>query len=139
MTAERRRFPGRTDALGQVSAFVEGRCNELAAGRAATLRLLLVAEELFINVVEHGSGGDSEAHVTITVRDCGEEVELVAEDEAAPFDPFAGPTRLPPAEAAVRAPGGLGRLLVTGVSARHAYERRGRQNRVTVAVRKAGR
>jgi serine/threonine-protein kinase RsbW len=139
MTAERQSFPARTEALAQVSAFVEGRCGELAAGRPATLRLLLVAEELFVNAVEHGYGGDGGGSVTITVRECGDEVELIAEDEAVPFDPFAGlqsPDCGP--DPASRPPGGLGRLLVAGVSVRHAYERRGRRNRVTVAVRKAG-
>ena len=138
MTAERQAFPARTDALAQVTAFVERRCAELHAGRPATLRLLLVAEELFVNTVVHGYGGDSRATVTLTVRDCGDEVELIAEDRARAFDPFASQRPVAAdADPAARPVGGLGRVLVTGVSARHSYERRGRRNRVTVSVRKA--
>lgn len=112
-----------------VSAFVERRCAELRAGRHATLRLLLVAEELFINTVVHGYGGDSRAEVRLTVRARGREIELVAEDSAPAFDPF---DHVPRPWA--REVGGLGRALVAGISSRHRYERRGRRNRVIVAV-----
>ena len=137
MTAERQRFRARADALPRVCAFVERRCRELGAGRQATLRLILVAEELFINTVVHGYGGDSRRQVALAVRDSGAEIELIAEDGARAFDPF---ERIPqpvavadPRDAAL---GGLGRALVAGVSSRHSYERRGRSNRVTVAVLK---
>lgn len=133
MTAERQRFPARADALPRVSAFVERRCRELGAGRQAALRLILVAEELFINTVMHGYGGDSGSHVTLSVRDAGHEIELVAEDGGPAFDPFDRIPRPPTGDAAA---GGLGRVLVAGVSSRHAYERRGRRNRVTVGMLK---
>lgn len=139
MTAERQRFAARAEVLPRVSAFVERRCRQLGASREAALRLILVAEELFINTVMHGyAGGGGGRQVSLTVRDAGHEIELVAEDDAAPFDPF---QRVPPPAARAgprEAPaGGLGRVLIAGVAARHAYERRGRRNRVTVAVRKS--
>ena len=137
MTAERQRFRARADALPRVCAFVERRCRALGAGRQATLRLILVAEELFINTVIHGYGGDSRRQVALVVRDAGAEIELIAEDGAAAFDPF---DRVPqpvavadPRDAAL---GGLGRALVAGVSSRYSYERRGQRNRVTVGVLK---
>ena len=135
MTAERQRFPARADALPRVSAFVERRCRELGAGRPAALRLILVAEELFINTVMHGYGGNSPKHVTLIVRDAGTEIELVAEDDAPAFDPFEKIPKISadPKDASV---GGLGRVLVAGISSRHGYERRGRRNRVTVGVLK---
>ena len=137
MTAERQRFQARVDALPRVCAFVERRCRELGAGRYATLRLILVAEELFINTVTHGYGGDSRRQVALAVRDSGAEIELVAEDGAPAFDPFdevPQPVAVTdPRDAAI---GGLGRALVAGVSSRHRYERCGRRNRVTVGVLK---
>lgn len=133
MSAERQRFPARADAWPRVSAFVEGRCLKLGADRRAALRLILVAEELFINTVMHGYGGAARRSVTLTVRDAGREIELVAEDSAPAFDPFRSVARPDPGTGVV---GGLGRALVAGVSSRHAYERRGRRNRVTVRVAK---
>ena len=137
MTAERQRFPARADALPRVRAFVERRCRELGASRQAALRLVLVAEELFINAVLHGYRGSSRRQVTLAVRDAGAEIELVAEDGAPAFDPFGKVPRstaaTDPREAAV---GGLGRVLVAGISSRHSYERCGRRNRVTVGMLK---
>jgi serine/threonine-protein kinase RsbW len=134
MTAERQNFPARTDALAAVTAFVERRCAALRVGRRASLRLQLVVEELFINTVVHGYGGDSADTITLTVRSVGPEIELIAEDTAMAFDPFANvPARDDPLAGPV---GGLGRVLIAGMASRHAYERRGRHNRVTVGVLK---
>lgn len=139
MTAERQRFPARADVLPRVCAFVERRCRRLGAGRQAALRLILVAEELFTNIVMHGYAGGSLRKVTFTLRDAGAEIELVAEDDAPAFDPF---RRLAAAGAQTEAReppvGGWGRRLIAGMSSRHHYERVGRRNRVTVGVRKHG-
>ena len=131
MTAERQAFPARTDALPSVTAFVESRCAALGAGRPATLLLMLMAEELFINTVVHGYGNDGRCQVDLAVRDCGLEVELVAEDSAGEFNPFEGVTVPAPADAVV---GGYGRVLLVGLSSRQSYERQGPRNRVTVGV-----
>lgn len=131
MTAERQAFPARTDALPKVAAFIESRCAAIGAGRPATLLLLLMAEELFINAVVHGYGNDGRRRVNLSVRDCGPEVELVAEDSAREFNPFHD---VPvPSEPTV---GGYGRLLLAGLSSRKSYERQGPCNRVTVGVLK---
>ena len=131
MTAERQAFPARTDVLPRVTAFVESRCAALGADRGATLLLMLMAEELFINTVVHGYGNDGRRRVNLSVRDCGLEVELVAEDQARAFNPFEGVVA--PLEPTV---GGYGRQLLTGLPARQSYERQGPRNRVTVGVLK---
>jgi serine/threonine-protein kinase RsbW len=133
MTAERQAFPARTDVLPTVNAFVERRCADLGVGRATTLLLQLMAEELFINTVVHGFGNDGRRRVSLEVRDCGTEVELVAEDNARAFNPFDGAPAVAPAADRV---GGYGRVLLMGLSARQSYERRGPCNRVTVFVPK---
>jgi anti-sigma regulatory factor (Ser/Thr protein kinase) len=136
MTAERQSFPARTEMFPQVAAFVEKRCAALGVDRQATLRLLLVAEELFINTSVHGYR-DRGGAVTLTVRDSGGEVELIAEDGAQAFNPFADLAQpVAPADPRDAAIGGLGRALVAGISSRHAYERREGRNRVTVGVLK---
>jgi anti-sigma regulatory factor (Ser/Thr protein kinase) len=133
MTAERQAFPARTDALPKVTAFVESRCAAVGAGRGATLLLMLMAEELFINTVVHGYGNDGRRRVNLAVRDCGPEVELVAEDSARAFNPF---DAVPAPASDDPAVGGYGRLLLTGLSSRKSYERQGPRNRVTVGVLK---
>lgn len=139
MTAERQTFPARTGALAEVTRFVETRAAVLGLPRQATLKLLLAAEELFINIVVHGYGGDCAEQVDISVCDAGNEVELVSEDRGPPFNPFAQLPVLSQAQDPDARPiGGLGRVLVAGLSSRHGYERRGACNRVTVFVVKAG-
>lgn len=132
MTAERQAFPARTDALPKVSAFIEQRCADLGVGRPVTLLLLLLAEELFINTVIHGYGNDGRRRIDLAVRDCGPEVELVAEDSARAFNPFVGISSEAPEERV----GGYGRLLLVGLSSRQSYQRDGQLNRVTVGVAK---
>lgn len=122
--------------MPRVSAFVERRCRELGADRRAALRLILVAEELFINTVMHGYGGNPSRPVALAVRRSGREIELVAEDGGPAFDPFRGVARAPAdARSGV---GGLGRVLVSGITSRQHYERRGGRNRVTVWVLRDG-
>lgn len=133
MTAERQAFPARVDALPAVSRWVEDRCARLGLGRPATLLLMLMAEELFINVAVHGFGNDGRRRIRLAIRDCGPEVELVSEDNAPAFDPFRDlPAPVPAGERV----GGYGRRLLVGLSSRRSYQRRGRRNCVTVGVHK---
>ena len=133
MTAKRQAFPARTDALPGVSAWVENRCVQLGLARPATLLLMLMAEELFINAAIHGYGNDGRRRIWLAIRDCGAEVELVAEDNAPAFDPF---REVPAAAPSGDRIGGYGRRLLLGLSSRQAYQRRGPRNCVTVGVRK---
>jgi serine/threonine-protein kinase RsbW len=137
VTAERRVFPARAAALAEVSDFVERACAGLAAGGEATLRALLVAEELFINSVIHGYGGDSPGSVRLALRDRGRDLELTVEDDAPEFDPFANlAPLLAGSDPAHRAVGGLGRILVAELTSTREYARRGGTNRVTVGILK---
>lgn len=135
VAAERQTFPARTDSLPAVCAFVDARCAELGVQPRIALRLRLVAEELFINAVDHGYGGDCDRDVELTVRSSGADIVLVQEDAGRPFDPFAS---VKPAMASgdpeARPVGGLGLVLVAGLSSRHAYERDGARNRTTVSL-----
>lgn len=122
------RFAARPEVLPGLRGFIEEACGALGADGPATLRIALVAEELFLNSVLHGYGGQSgEVRLTLDLRD--EELRLVAEDEAPAFDPFAA---LPEPDTATPRVGGLGRVLVAGLATRHRYQRLAGCNRVTV-------
>ena len=119
-------------------AFVEYRCNTLGLPRGAALRVELIAEELFVNAVDHGYRGDASQDVSIGLRDAGAEVELAVEDRAAEFNPFAE-IEAPHASSNPdeRPIGRLGRALVVGLSTRRQYVRVDGGNRITVAVLKS--
>jgi serine/threonine-protein kinase RsbW len=116
-----------------VSAFVESAVRGMDA--RLLLRLRLAVEELFVNTVTHGHGGDSDASVDVTVRIDGDRVVLIYEDSAPAFDPFASvehPDAAAPVDA--RGVGRLGVFLITQIAERCEYTRADERNCVTVEL-----
>ena len=113
-------------------AFIAQRAAVLKLPRATSLRLQLVAEELFTNTFRHGSGADGAPPVTVRVEPAGEDVELVYEDGEPAWNPLLQPLPLPLEQRPV---GGLGSLLVSAMAERSKYERVQERNRVRVWVR----
>ena len=78
------------------------------------MRLQLVVEELFVNTVTYGHGGDPEAPVDVSVCIDADRVTLVYEDNAPAFNPFAKVESLDPAASLeTRSVGHLGVFLIT--------------------------
>jgi anti-sigma regulatory factor (Ser/Thr protein kinase) len=99
------------------------------------MRLRLAVEELFVNTVTHGYGGDTDAPVEVTVRVDGDRIVLVYEDAAPPFDPFAKVEAPDPtATLEARTVGRLGVFLITQLAERCDYARTGNRNCVTVEL-----
>jgi len=129
----RQTFRARLDEGPTLATFVE---TALAGmGARLSMRLRLVVEELFVNTVTHGHGGDSDAPVDISILLAGDRVVLTYVDVAPPFDPFAE-VRGPAADVGLadRPVGGLGVFLVTKFATRYEYARTGEANRVTVEL-----
>jgi anti-sigma regulatory factor (Ser/Thr protein kinase) len=132
-TKQTRRFRARLDEASSVSAFVESSI----AGMPSRLirRVQLVVEELFVNTVTHGHGGDCEAPVDLSVSLDGDHVTVVYEDTAPAFNPFAGvETPDPAAPLEARSVGHLGLLLISQLTERREYARTGHRNCVTVEL-----
>jgi serine/threonine-protein kinase RsbW len=129
----RQTFRARLDEGPALAAFVEA----TVAGMSdrLSMRLRLVVEELFVNTVTHGHGGDCDAPVEITILVEDDRVVLTYQDVAPPFDPFAhvhGPEVGVPLED--RTVGRLGVFLVTKFATRYAYARAGEANRINVEL-----
>jgi anti-sigma regulatory factor (Ser/Thr protein kinase) len=128
-----RTFRARLAEATTLSAFVESAVTGLDA--RLIMRLCLAVEELFVNTVTHGHGGDSDATVDVTVRIEGERVVLIYEDSAPAFDPFAAVERPDPtAPVDARGVGRLGVFLITEIAARCVYTRAGERNCVMVEL-----
>jgi anti-sigma regulatory factor (Ser/Thr protein kinase) len=126
-----RRFPARREQWPHVQAFVEAAVEGM--DERLVTRLRLATEELFLNTVTHGHGGDTDAPVEVTVGVDGERVLLTYVDTGPPFDPFAVVERPDPAASLeARSVGGLGVFLVTALAARCHYARVDGRNRITV-------
>ncbi len=128
-------FRGRLPAFPEVRAWVEAFAAAQGADRTATLRLVLVLEELFTNTVTHGYGAGAEGPIWITLARGPGVIEVTYEDAGPPFDPIAEPEAArvgprPPGELAGR----LGLALVRGLSTAARYARVGERNRLTLGV-----
>lgn len=112
---DERSFDARLDAIPDGAAFVEAFCERNAIEPADTLRLTLVIEELFTNIVMHGYGEEAGGTIRLGLALDGRDVMIVCEDRAPAYDPRAALKRMPddlgePVE--TRRVGGLGQLLV---------------------------
>jgi len=128
-------FLARLDQLRPVQAFLEGFCADSGLPRQACLRLNLVLEELFTNTVKHGHRGDCDAPVWIglTRNDAG--VQVVYEDKAPPFNPYARlPENPPETTLELRKIGGLGVLLTKELAASRDYAYLFGRNRIRLTL-----
>jgi serine/threonine-protein kinase RsbW len=112
---DERSFDARMDAIADGAAFVEAFCERNDVDAADTLRLTLVIEELFANIVTHGYGEEAGGTIRLGLALDGRDVMIVCEDRAPAYDPRAALKKLPddlgePVE--TRRVGGLGQLLV---------------------------
>ena len=128
-------FPARRDAFVGLRTFVEESCALAQVPRGECLRLMLLIEELFVNTVDHGHGGDSDAPIRLSLTMTAAAIGVEYEDTARPFDPL---TSAPPPSTAEniedRPIGGLGIALVTTMAEDVAYVRREDRNRITFRV-----
>jgi anti-sigma regulatory factor (Ser/Thr protein kinase) len=131
-------FPARRDAFPRVRAFVEDACARAGVPRDDCLRLTLVVEELFVNTVVHGHGGDTDAPVRLALTMSPGAIAVCYEDTASPFNPFA--MVLPPDDdddVEERKVGGLGVRLIQTMAQDIGHASPGGGNRVTFRLARA--
>jgi anti-sigma regulatory factor (Ser/Thr protein kinase) len=122
-----RRFDARHAELDAIREFVDATCAKMS--RDDRHRVFLLVEELFTNSVIHGYGAESGEPVWLTVGVTDAVCSVVYEDEARAYDPF-GAVDHARLDASVedRPIGGLGIYLLTEMSSKHSYARRGKRN-----------
>lgn len=128
-------FLARLDQLRLVQAFLEAFCADSGLRRQECLRLNLVLEELFTNTVKHGHGGDCDAPVWIGLTRGDTVVQVVYEDKAPPFNPYARlPEDPPDTTLELRKIGGLGVLLTKELAASRDYAYLFGRNRIRLTL-----
>jgi serine/threonine-protein kinase RsbW len=133
-------FAASSASLPAMMDFIALRSSDLGVPRGTSLRLQLVAEELFTNTFRHGISRveDEEQPPSVSVRLelAGENIELTYEDAELAWNPL---DRRNPAHLqlplAQRPVGGLGVVLVDSFAERIEYERVAERNRVRVWMR----
>lgn len=129
-------FRACSESLPALMDYIALRSSSLGLPRATSLRLQLVAEELFTNTFRHGRPCD-QPNVTVQIlQPAGEDIEFVYEDGEPPCNPLAHlditPLHLPVAQRPV---GGLGVVLIDAFAEKVQYERVEERNRVRVWLR----
>jgi serine/threonine-protein kinase RsbW len=128
-------FPSRKDAWKAARDFVERFTKAAGLDREKGLRTNLVVEELFMNTVQHGHRGGSDAPVWITLEGDGGHVRLVYEDNAPPFNPFGrSPRAIARMLAHERREGGLGVVLAHALTASADYAYLFGRNRISLEI-----
>jgi anti-sigma regulatory factor (Ser/Thr protein kinase) len=131
-------FLARLDQLRPMQGFLEAFCADCSLPRTACLRLNLVVEELFTNTVKHGHQGDCDAPVWVAVSRQGDRLQLVYEDKAPPFNPYAHlPDEAPDTTVELRKIGGLGVLLTKELAASRDYAYLFGRNRILLILASA--
>jgi serine/threonine-protein kinase RsbW len=101
---------------------------------AEALKFELALEEVFMNVVMHGSRA-SQPRVEVRLALSDAEITLVVEDEGPPFDPLSVPPPDPAASLEQRPVGGLGVFLVRQMMDTVEYQRLTSRNRLRMTKR----
>ena len=132
-------FPARHDAFVQLRTFVEETCAHAEIARADALRLLLLVEELFVNTVVHGHGGETDEPVRLALTVMPAAIAVRYEDTARAFDPFADAAApSPAADTGDRRVGGLGVKLIVSMAADVRYVSEDGWNRITFELARSG-
>jgi len=135
--SDRAIFPAHEAELGTLLAWIDRAACALGAPREITVKLRIIAEELFTNTLNHGGNTHRpDATVTLALERAGTSLWLHYEDQGPAHDPFA-----PNARAALDRPveerpvGGLGIVLIQGFAEATRYRRAADRNCIEVALR----
>ncbi len=101
-------LPSESRMLSVARGFVEAVCQAYKLDRTVTHALVIVAGEAITNIVRHAHQNRSDAQMEMHLRIMADAVEMVFQDEGAPFDLSSVPS-LPPGELRV---GGRGIYLM---------------------------
>jgi anti-sigma regulatory factor (Ser/Thr protein kinase) len=122
-----------TDRLPELIAFLQAFWQEFGLPEEAAFPFELALDEVFMNVVMHGSSPSApprEVQVSLDRR--GRDVTLVTEDDGPPFDPLTLPRPDVDAPLEEREIGGLGVFLIRELMDEVTYAHTGTHNRLTM-------
>ena len=131
--AERRTSaPAIAAELPALMQFVDDFWSAAALPAAAALSFELALEEIFINVVTHGSPPGTQPRVEVSLRLEAGSVTMTLEDDGPEFDPLSLPAPDIEADLDARPIGNLGVYLLRRLMDSVSYERRDARNRLTL-------
>ena len=132
MTVQRTALPADATQLSVLNQFLREFWTAAALAPAGIRPFELALEEIFMNIVMHGSQPGNASQVEVSLTLTSDAVTLTVEDDGPQFDPLS----LPPPDLTVglaeRPVGGLGVFLVRQMMDAVSYQRVGTHNRLTM-------
>jgi len=119
--------------LPLLTRFVKEFCSSVELPPAYASSFELALEEVFMNIVKHGSRPGVTSRVEVSLALSAEALTMTVEDRGPPFDPLALSPPDVSASLADRPIGGLGVFLVRRVMDEVTYQRVGTCNRLTMS------
>ncbi len=126
---------GTLPELSRVASLMTSFLEENGAPPAAVFAANLAVEEIATNTIKYGQFREVSPEIGVTVSVLPDHVEVVIEDEAAAFDPFAVEVPDTAAPLAERQVGGLGIHLIRNMLDTFSYERRENRNLIRLTKR----
>ena len=138
MTTRRTAVPADPAQLSVLTEFLRefGSAAALAPAQVGTFELAL--EEIFMNIVMHGSQPGIAPRVEVSLNLGIESVTMTVEDDGPQFDPLSLPPPDVTASLADRRVGGLGVFLVRKIMDTVSYERIAGRNQLRMSKRLEG-
>ncbi|MBL8473292.1 MAG: ATP-binding protein [Rhodocyclaceae bacterium] len=125
-------FPVNAEALDEALRHIETQAAALGFNRSVQLKLVLVAEELCTNVLNHAQHAQlMELQLSRDEAGCA---RLMFADDGPAFNPLQNAEAWQDLAPEDRPVGGLGIVLVQGFCAQVDYSRRGGQNRLDMLM-----
>jgi serine/threonine-protein kinase RsbW len=135
----RTRVPADPKQLAVLNQFLQDFWTAAALAPAAMQAFELALEEIFMNIVMHGSEPDRTPWVEVSLDGgAAETVTLTVEDDGPQFDPLSLPTPDLSAGLDQRPVGGLGVFLVRQMMDTVSYQRIGTRNQLRMTKTLAG-
>ncbi len=138
MNERRTSVPSDAAQLPALARFLQDFWSAAELPPAQSLAFEIALEEIFMNVVTHGTPAGSQGRVDVCLALAEGSLTLAVEDEGPPFDPLMLPapdTRSPLEERRV---GGLGVYFVRQLMDAVSYSRVGARNRLRMTKHLAG-
>jgi serine/threonine-protein kinase RsbW len=127
---QRRVVTAEVAQLGPLMAFLQDFWSSAALPAAGCLPFELALEEIFMNVVMHGSPAGSQNRVEVCLALVDDNLTLAVEDQGPPFDPLTVPAPDTRAPLEQRRVGGLGVYFVRQLMDAVSYRRVGPCNQL---------
>lgn len=126
---------GTLPELARVAASMTAFLEEHGTPPGVVFAANLAVEEIVTNTIKYGLFPANHPGIAVTASILPGRVEILIEDEAAAFDPFAVETPDTSAPLAERAVGGLGIHLIRNMLDTFSYERSGHRNIIRLTKR----